>query len=960
MIRFDVPDRQLVITEPCGLDFEPQAVKTVFPPELLTEREFHLCEKSTGRCFPAQRSSVEPDAVFVLLELKADETMRLTVVPGQLPVAAPVTLERTAEVITLGNDRLTIRLAPAKKERNYYFGPVAGIAGQDGFVFGKTYFDTFAALQSDRFEILEAGPVRCAVRYHADFADGGFYEADLTLDAGQTFVRWDERFQNVETDQLVWLFENDARPRQGYFLDSSAGYQTISLDDVMDDIKASLGAWSQMSQLYLSDGFAMRLPGKEVCFGAVTLDGGSWRGNNLNSMDAAVRRFRNHDLRSRRLTPAAAKADQIGTPGREQNFERDRSGCTAAVTWEGWIGNGRRSWALVIADYADLRPPAGDDLTDDTPPLGHFEETPDKARFAAKQSLLRKIHIRRGMLALEDIIDKQFTAAAIPSDRWGFTLDDPFGKVLLDAQNLDIDSGTVRRRMIDFIRCRVFSFWYGAGAASTNPVSSRRVGPYMFLLERYCEKGLLDAATCAELRAKLLFLSYLMASSNYYCGPQNMLPAGHLDSFEPAMRGMANQNFFTDVYCLAGTAGALYLDHPESALRRRFFIDSLKRQLDYHVYQSGVWEESHTYFQHVLLTLFSNLVIYRKLGFFNFFRYEPLVKLFLAIPDQLTPPDKNLENCRHFVAFGDHEANLYPYRPMWQAYADAFAPDNPDLADMLRHLLTATDIRPSRLVDGLGVFFRAPAADGSETMFALRSGAAWGHHHNDDSSIWLFSANRMLIGDAGFGGRDSGRAKIADFGHSRWTVPNMEVINYMWRFNRGWVYDCQLDGALPFASCFTPMYIIQNQAAKARVGLLERPLRHYRSVVMLSGNAFLVIDSNRERTDAWYRFHLGSRQLSAAGDRVTADYGDGVRLTLQTLTPAAMTVLPPVSGSRERDNEWTSEVIFEVKNSNDFAVFLIYFGEIAPPEVTFDRSGNGGIRVQYQQRAVALTHQIDG
>ena len=46
-----------------------------------------------------------------------------------------------------------------------------------------------------------------------------------------------------------------------------------------------------------------------------------------------------------------------------------------------------------------------------------------------------------------------------------------------------------------------------------------------------------------------------------------------------------------------------HLDHPEAAKWRGEFIRLFSRQLDVHCYQSGVWEESHTYFQHVLLTL---------------------------------------------------------------------------------------------------------------------------------------------------------------------------------------------------------------------------------------------------------------------------------------------------------------------------------------------------------------------
>jgi hypothetical protein len=97
-----------------------------------------------------------------------------------------------------------------------------------------------------------------------------------------------------------------------------------------------------------------------------------------------------------------------------------------------------------------------------------------------------------------------------------------------------------------------------------------------------------------------------------------MLPPTEVNSFDPTMRGMANQNFYTDVIAIFGTIGLLFPNHPEADQWVADFITDFERQLTVHVYPSGVWEESHTYWQHVLFTVLPVIKMLKERGRHDF------------------------------------------------------------------------------------------------------------------------------------------------------------------------------------------------------------------------------------------------------------------------------------------------------------------------------------------------------
>ena len=962
----------LHIQEPCSLSHDFQVVETDFPCDPPEPACFLCRNKHNGAHFPAQRSRQNPTRFFLGLELEAGEELELEILP-EMPEKQlhSVNLINRNTQWELGNGIIAIRIPVSQNYENHgpctIPGPVSGIRFRNGAWFGETFFDTLKPVTKVRTEILESGPLRSVLRSRYDELP---YSITFTLDAGQHFIKIEEEFHASESDQLVWIFERNHLPGTGYFLDQTPYYETRHLHYFIDTELAKLGPWTQQSQLTLSDGFAFRNPEEDTIFGIIALRGEEWRGNRLNSIDAWMRRLRKGDRLSRRLVPAWTKADAVPGPSTERIPERDRTECTPALCWEGWLGYGRRVWALAAATGMEFTPPGGDDLTSTEPPLSHFyEEELDLKRLLNQQGLFRKLHIQRGIYPLEKMLTNTFRA--LPGKHsWSFRSENDFMRYLIEPADPeeDIHSERFLAKMTRYIRARVASFWHGAGVISTNPVSSRRIAPLMFLTEELAKEKQIPEPLLSELRSKLLFLANLFHSQSCYAGYAAMLPPDDPDSFDPSLKGMANQNFYTDIINVYGTAAMLWPDHPDANEWKRDFIAMLSRQLTVHVYpESGVWEESHTYFQHVLLTILPILKMQKECGDYNWFKDPSFKKLFFAALAQRGIPNGASGNRRALVAFGDHDASVHPYRLLWHNYAACFAESDPALAARLNWLgkeaggetetslpLETPELKSEHLA-GLGVFFRGLADDGSETLFAFRSGKAWAHHHQDDGSIQLFARGQFLLGDAGCSGRTSGSLKLDDEGHSRWTVPGLKILNYHWRFNRGWITGKQLDKEPQYATGFSPA--VMTLAGEKNIAL-KKELRHFRSVVRFHTQTWLILDSSLEPADSVYHFHLGTTTLRKEQNRTTAFF-DGLRLELIPLTFAILKEAGSVSGNKPHRNMITTHLAFEVPKTEPWSAFLIRFGADLPVDCPLPKihMEDGILDVEYCGQFLRLRHK---
>jgi hypothetical protein len=408
----------------------------------------------------------------------------------------------------------------------------------------------------------------------------------------------------------------------------------------------------------------------------------------------------------------------------------------------------------------------------------------------------------------------------------------------------------------------------------------------MLYFERLVALGQIGEADQRQFHAWFLFLAGLFHNDNYYPGADTMEPMHSPETVEPTLAGMANQNFYTDVINVPGTAAQVFPAHPHRRAWQETF-NAFWQQLDFHVYpQSGLWEESHTYYLHVLLAVHDVLRRRREDGVENGFADPRLQKMVEAALHQLTPRDRYFDNRRYVAAIGDHFADTKRGDHL-AAYAEDFLADAPQLAAHLAWGAQEMGATPpasvtpapfplrSEYFQGLGVFFRGHGEACGETLLAFRSGTAWAHHHHDEGALQFYAFGQALVVDAAFSHAPvgAGQRKIHASGHSRAAVPEFDPLNHRWRFNRGWITAHRCDGPLAYAVAWIPTY--QTMGAQEQVITLRQPRREFRFVVQLAPDIYLVSDVRLSATSpSTTRLHVPETALEISPGRIRAIHGE--------------------------------------------------------------------------------------
>jgi hypothetical protein len=351
-----------------------------------------------------------------------------------------------------------------------------------------------------------------------------------------------------------------------------------------------------------------------------------------------------------------------------------------------------------------------------------------------------------------------------------------------------------------------------------------------------------------------------------------------------------------------------------------------------------------------------------------------LQKTLGAIYEQIGVADARLDGKRSLIACGDHESAAYPVNRIWGEYAEELRDTAPELAAKMNYLAresggfpvadlpTTAPAQGAREIKALGTYFRGATRDGAETILVLRSGVAWGHHHNDDGAIQLFVGDRLLVGDGGLSGRESGIYKGGAVGHSRWNPKNVAILNYRWRFNRGWLTASDFTGEFPYATAYTPALFEFNQGIETS---LPRALRHFRSVVKLGAAAFLIVDSTIEPCgeEILFHFHTDALTLTAPSETqraaAFAQSGDW-QTRISCLTADAVAQGVTINGAADKSMT-TTAAVFTPSSENYFSAFVIEFtktGEFdaAPtPELSF---AENRIAVNLGGKTLTLRHSL--
>jgi hypothetical protein len=904
MLEVSLNPFRLVIREAVGIAHELQIIEIPIPPG--SGESLQLRDEKSGQLHFVQRSRENPERGFLAIAIQPAQTHAL--VPAETGEIRPdpaiaVSTSETNGAWAVRGPQWEIELSIPADAQDFPNGPIRRFRRAGGPWRGRTFFDLNTRTIRSSANWIERGPLRSVYLYRAEFDNNRFYEVTITADAGLDFVRLHERFRGASSDQIVWDFAGDDLPEQLSLLDSTAAYTARGLHYHLDQRHARLWCWTQFSQLHdLSDGFALHFSGADDVVGLVTLEGGQWQGNALNHLEAWTRRWQTADPTTRRL-PADAKADSF--PGIDAIPARGSSLNAPHFTLEGWLKEGERRFALVLTTRQAITPLVESEgakgETGCSVELGHFETKPRRDLYSRLQSRLRKIHIQYGLLPLQD----QLAQSVVWPEEKNFAGNhSAFNETHQLAWDLsrphnappDHDDPDSIRQIDEFLQTRVFGFWEGSGAAYSNCVVSRRVGPDMLQFEKLSREGRIPREQAAQWRAWFAFLAHLNFSDNFYPGASSMEPVGTPNSFDPVMAGMANQNFYTDIIMLFGMAGQVFAGNPSATAWRDKFVRMWRRQLEYHMYpKSGVWEESHTYYQHVLQTVLPLLLRRRADGADDIFADANMQKLVAGALPQFTPRNAVVGGARHMVPFGDHGVDVATYRDVYKHYALAFAQIAPALAGQLAWAYremggkedpgiapVAPELKTERL-EGLGFFFRNRDASGDESLLALRSGMAWGHHHTDDGSIQFYAKGRALITDsASAQPQERGERKFLTPGHSRTVPEGLEPITHFWRFNRGWILDSRATGNLNYAVAGTPLF--SGHARNLPTTPYTRAVWQLRAIVELAPAVYLIADYLDKTLRHYVRFHVAHQEVAMQESRVTATFAPDCHLAILPLT----------------------------------------------------------------------------
>jgi hypothetical protein len=265
----------------------------------------------------------------------------------------------------------------------------------------------------------------------------------------------------------------------------------------------------------------------------------------------------------------------------------------------------------------------------------------------------------------------------------------------------------------------------------------------------------------------------------------------------------------------------------------------------------------------------------------------------------MTPRNAVADGCRHLIPFGDHGvADPHRIRSLYRELARAFATHAPVLAENLAWVyreMKGADLpdvraRAPELVtgylEGLGFFFRGDVGAVNESLLALRSGMAWGHHHNDDASIQFYAHNRALIVDsASSQPQERGERKVSSAGHSRGVVEGIEPLNYLWRFNRGWILESRAEGDLAYAVAGTPTFT--SRPRNMSVAPLLQAIWEFRAVIELAPAVYLIADYLDASLKHTVRFHVAHAEVALDGSRVAAVFGTDCRLEIVPISPVS-------------------------------------------------------------------------
>lgn len=825
---------------------------------------------------------------------------------GQDPAwaAGPATME-------ISNSRMAVRVAAGARK---YEPPILSVdapaaiqsvKGPDGLWRGRGYLDTYWRVKSYEAKVLAAGPVFVEVQVTYKFEQDKTYVATLRLISQMDWMLVSEEMNLGPRCKFVFdCSSNFAPDRLGMM--SPGAMLSRDLNYFDDVLQARMVIWTQGAQLYdFRDALGVyQQDGNARDFlGAFVYRPGEWTRAKVNFAEFWERRQIGDDFLTREELTREGKTDAMPSPLTAGLHGKSVYG--GHFTWEFSLYDGRRQWGLTAIDKA--------------------------AAMGEKGSpRMRTQFIRAGWCPLDRYKDMVLDwdagdyhqKAASPSTA-------PAASAPATGRGAGRSGWSVAERVQGYVQGFGSSGW-----GPISPVAIRGIAPSCYRYDQERQDGLYSPKEEKLIRASYAFLAYVLHDKTYYPWDKSMLPMEDPEGTEPLYGGMCNQNFNTDRYNTVGRIGLSLKTHPQSKVWRDHFLQQLGAQLAWHVYpQSGCWEESVTYAGHVMSTFLPTLQLFRTQEQVNWFGDARLRKLFDFYVKLLTPMNPNFGS-RVIPPCGDHEEGTND-REIFRSAAEGFATVDANFAARLMWAYTqeggketgAVGPKEQKLISesfqGFGAILRA--GDGNdETWLLLRNGESWGHHHCDDCSIQMYAKGSPFITDAGRGSPLEMFYKYDERGHSRISLEDVSLVNFVGRYHRGWIKKEFFSEAADYVLGYTPFLDDLSPRKDGNPALMNpiNPGWHERQVLFVRPGYFVVRDTVRTIYREEFNLHFDSNQVVQNGPVVTVTGASGAEMDAIFVTPNPKFEIGQIEGGRR--NGGTTTYIKTVQSPEREFLFVLY------------------------------------
>ena len=459
-----------------------------------------------------------------------------------------------------------------------------------------------------------------------------------------------------------------------------------------------------------------------------------------------------------------------------------------------------------------------------------------------------------------------------------------------------------------------------------NPVAMRDFAPLCILFHLLDFAGELSPQDRVLAVEQIATIAELLARRDFYPHHLATRPPEFPYGPDSLYRGMLNQNFNTDRYAAVGLAGCMLPDHPHARRWREHALEQFDQQMRAYVYPGGAWEESHTYANHVKLTLLPLILALRHapepIDLLADRRFGQMCRFHLL---QVSPPDRILGGKRGVPAVGDHGYLHATWGELFGALATlsagdrelylwAFSQLDRGKANILSPLLDCTasasnisgsetkpmDCNPWALrvalpvlatYPGFGAIARSAAHTADESLLVVRCGEAWGHYHQDQGSFWWWSRGRLIAADSDLG---SGPLKFAHAGHNVLGYPERTPMQYLGR--HGFAITLAETDAVGTTRirCYIPVRAWMVGPGKDEpIALREQP--SLTRTFSWPNPDTLIIDDEPQKSPGGrvtWSLHVVAESVAAitAENVIHINLGDGAALRLQLpMTPLALT-----------------------------------------------------------------------